>query len=170
MWGPPAPGTILQLIAEQVISRIGGRAEMIPYRGAPAMLSDFLAGRLLFVCDNPAVHMEYLRDGSTRALAILAAQRSTLLPDVPSLPELGLSGIDGTSWWGLFAPARTDLAAVAGMARIARGLVSKPDAASRLAAIGMEPALAGPEQFQATLTDEMSRWRPAVAEMQRRMQ
>jgi tripartite-type tricarboxylate transporter receptor subunit TctC len=109
MWRPPAPGTILQLVAEQVISRIGGRAEMIPYRGASAMLSDFLAGRLLFVGDNPAVHMEYLRDGSTRALAVLAA-------------------------------------------------------------IGMEPALAGPKQFQATLADEMSRWRPAVAEMQRRMQ
>ena len=163
-WAPPTPGTILHLVARQMLDRLRiTEAEMIPYRGAAAMQADFIAGRLSFVCDNPTVHMAALQEGSTRALAVLAGQRSALLPAVPAASEMGLAGIDGTSWWGLFAPPGTDPAAVEAMAGLSAAMLASPEASARLAALGLEPAALGARPFAAYLSDQQQRWAPAIS-------
>lgn len=169
-WAPPLPGTAMHVVGEQFLARLGGQAAMIPYRGSSALLPDFLAGRLTFVCDNPTVHLSYLQDGSTRALAVAAAQRSALLPEVPTLTELGLPGIDFTSWLGVLAPTGTDSAAIAAIADIAEASVSGPEAASRLAAIGLEPAPTGSAEFRDLIEGDLRRWKPAVAAVRGQMQ
>ncbi|MBL6457361.1 tripartite tricarboxylate transporter substrate binding protein [Belnapia sp. T6] len=169
-WAPPLPGTAMHVVGEQMVARLGVQAVMIPYRGSAALLPDFLAGRLTFVCDNPTVHLSYLQDGSTRALAVAAAQRSALLPEVPTLAELGLPGIDFTSWLGVLAPVGTDPAAIAAMAEIAQASVSGAEARARLAAIGLEPAPTGSEEFRGLIAGDLARWKPAVAAVQGQMQ
>ncbi len=160
----------MHVVGEQFLAQLGGQAAMIPYRGSSALLPDFLAGRLTFVCDNPTVHLSYLQDGSTRALAVAAAQRSALLPEVPTLTELGLPGIDFTSWLGVLAPTGTDSAAIAAIADIAEASVSGPEAASRLAAIGLEPAPTGSAEFRDLIEGDLRRWKPAVAAVRGQMQ
>jgi tripartite-type tricarboxylate transporter receptor subunit TctC len=169
-WAPPLPGTAMHVVGEQFLAQLGGQAEIIPYRGSSALLPDFLAGRLTFVCDNPTVHLPYLQDGSTRALAIAAAQRSALLPEVPTLTELGLAGIDFTSWLGVLAPLGTDPAAVAALADIAKASVNGPEATSQLASIGLEPAPTGSAEFRALIEGDLARWKHAVVAVQGQMQ
>lgn len=165
-WAPPTPGTVLHLFGDQLLAHLGVRPAMVPYRGSAAALPDFIAGRLLFMSDNVPLHLPY-RDHTTRALAVAAARRSNLLPEVASLPELGVSGIDGTSWWGIFAPPGTPQDAVAAITGLAEAALSAPGKQERLAALGLEVAMADAATFHDLLSDGSARLRPAVEALRR---
>lgn len=162
-WAPPIPGTLLHLVGQALLTRLGVNAEMIPYRGSGAVVPDFLAGRLDFVCDTPSAYLSYLKDGTLRAVAVAAARRSPLLPDVPALADFGVEGIDGTSWWGLLAPAAIPRPAAEAVAAIVRDAVTRPATRTRMAALCLDPAPAGPEEFAALISGELTRWRPVAA-------
>jgi tripartite-type tricarboxylate transporter receptor subunit TctC len=88
-------------------STTGIQAERVTYRGTPGAITDLLGGRLQFMVVDLGPAVEHLRNGTLRALAVTPARRVDILPDVPTMQEAGIPGIDFASWNAVWVPART---------------------------------------------------------------
>ncbi|MGJ7505694.1 MULTISPECIES: Bug family tripartite tricarboxylate transporter substrate binding protein [unclassified Variovorax] len=131
----------------------------VPYKGSAAALLDLLGGRVDIMFDSPMTAMNYARDGRLMLLAAAAPQRFSQFPDVPTLGEVGLKGLDQGSWLGLFGPENLDPKAHAklqqGVGKVTRSTVWKETVqAMALEAIPEEPANA----FAAAVKSENERW------------
>ncbi|RKK05741.1 tripartite tricarboxylate transporter substrate binding protein [Pseudoroseomonas wenyumeiae] len=136
----------------------------VPYRGSGPMLTEVVAGRVQLGCDNIPTALNFIRDGQMRALAVTSAERSTVLPDVPTLREAGVAGFDATSWFGVQAPARTPEAVVARMGEAIDAIVREPEWNARMRDFAADPprltAEGGttPAAFAAFIATEIARW------------
>ena len=77
----------------------------VPYKGSAPAISDLLGGQIPLMFDPVQSVLQHIRGGKLRALAVSSAERSAVLPQVPTLNESGLKGFEATAWWALFAPA-----------------------------------------------------------------
>src|ERR1700710_624166 len=100
-------GTGQQLVAAAFIKAAGIKLLEVPYKGSPPAFTDLLAGRIDLFFDSIAAGLPYVQSGQARGIAVLSSKRSALAPDVPTLSEAGVPGIDVDSWLGIFAPAKT---------------------------------------------------------------
>jgi tripartite-type tricarboxylate transporter receptor subunit TctC len=99
-------GNSLHLAAELFRARAGGiELVHVPYRGAAPALTDLVAGRVQLMFGDVPVMLPQVQSGGIRALAVTAAERSTALPDVPTMAEAGVSGVESESYYGLIGPA-----------------------------------------------------------------
>src|SRR6185436_14686717 len=89
----------------------------VPYKGSPPAFTDLLAGRIDLFFDSNSAGLPYVQSGQARGIAVLSSKRSPLAPDVPTLSEAGVSGLDVDSWLGIFAPAKTPPEAIARLRR-----------------------------------------------------
>jgi tripartite-type tricarboxylate transporter receptor subunit TctC len=156
-------GTMGHISTEQLRRAAGVELVHAPYRGYPAAMSDLLAGRVALALADLTVFGGPLRGGQLRALAAVAPERSRFLPDVPALPELGLPPIDGSVWFGLFAPAGTPDAIVARLGAELRGWLATPEAVAGLANISQEPAYLDAAALAASLREETARYAAIIA-------
>src|SRR5687767_5094080 len=99
-----------------------------------------------------------LQSGKVRALAVCAAERVKVLPDVPTIAEAGLPGMEAGAWFGLFAPAGTPPAVVAWINREAQKAFAAPEARARFAGQGAMLPLETPEAFGKHVSAEAERW------------
>src|SRR5690606_32151950 len=112
-YGSPGNGTTIHLAGETFKRAAGIDIRHVPYKGSnPAML-DVLAGNIDLAVSSVPSAMGQIQAGKLRPLAVTSARRSTALPDVPTVAELGYAGFDVSTWYGLFMPAGADPAAVA---------------------------------------------------------
>jgi tripartite-type tricarboxylate transporter receptor subunit TctC len=100
-------GTGQHLVAAAFMKAAGVRVQEIPYKGSPPAFTDLLAGRIDLFFDSIAAGMPYVQSGQARGIAVLSSKRSPLAPDVPTMAEAGVSGLDVDSWLGIFVPAKT---------------------------------------------------------------
>ena len=105
------------MIGEQFKVAAGIALTHVPYRGAAPASQDLLAGHVSMLFDIVPLAVSNLQSGKVRALAVCAPERVKVLPDVPTIAEAGLPGMEAGAWFGLFAPAGTPPAAVAWMNR-----------------------------------------------------
>ncbi len=120
----------------------------VPYRGTAPAATDLMAGRVEVMFENYPSVQGYLANGDLRPIAMGAARRSSLLPDVPTVIEAGVAGYESASWFGLFMRAGVPDAAVAAVnAAIDAGL-RQPAVVQRLATLGVEPVGGSPAQFR----------------------
>jgi len=106
-------GTGQQLTAAAFMKAAGVKFLEVPYKGSPPAFTDLLAGRVDLFFDSIAAALPYIQSGQARGIAVLSSQRSPLAPDVPTLSESGVSGLDVESWLGIFVPAKTPPQAIA---------------------------------------------------------
>lgn len=120
-------GTVPHLSGELFKASTGTKLTHVPYRGAGPALNDVLGGQvdLSFLTALSAVKL--VKDGKLRALAVVSSHRLPLLPDVPTLKEAGVSGVDVESWNGLFAPAGTPPAIVQKLSNAVVKIMKEPD-------------------------------------------
>ena len=85
----------------------GVKLQEVPYKGSPPAFTDLLAGRIDLFFDSAAAGLPYVQSGQARGIAVLSSKRSALAPDVPTMSEAGVPGLDVDSWLGIFAPAKT---------------------------------------------------------------
>jgi tripartite-type tricarboxylate transporter receptor subunit TctC len=136
----------------------------VPYRGSGPMLTEVVAGRVQLGCDNIPTALNFIRDGQMRALAVTSTGRSSVLPDVPTLGEAGVSGFDATSWFGVQAPARVPEAVIARMGAAIDAIVREPEWNARMRDFAADPprltAEGGttPAAFAAFIAAEIARW------------
>jgi tripartite-type tricarboxylate transporter receptor subunit TctC len=155
-------GTSSHLAGELFKSLAGVSATHVPYKGAGPALTDLLAGRVDLLFDNIITSLPHIKDGRLRALAVTAAQRSRLVPDVPTMAEAGLPGQEISGWLGLVAPAGTPSEIVEKLsAQMARQL-RLPEVQEKL--VGVEAVGSTPAEFDAFMRSERAKWTRLVKE------
>ena len=106
-------GTGQHLVAAAFMKAAGVRLQEVPYKGSPPAFTDLLAGRIDLFFDSIAAGLPYIQSGQARGVAVLSSKRSPLAPDVPTMSEAGVAGLDVDSWLGIFVPAKTPPAVIA---------------------------------------------------------
>jgi tripartite-type tricarboxylate transporter receptor subunit TctC len=152
-------GTLPHLTMELLLRRTGISVAHIPYRGAAPAMTDLLAGQVQLKMDTYTTSAPLIADGRLHALAIASRERSALLPDIPTVAEMGVAGYEGILWIGLMAPAGTPKAIVDTLAAAARDAVRSPATAARLQHDGVDIGGSTPEAFAALIGNEIVQWR-----------
>ena len=151
-------GSTGHMIGEQFKAMAGIDLTHVPYRGAAPASQDLLAGHVSMLFDIVPLAVSNLQSGKVRALAVCAAERVKVLPDVPTIAEAGLPGMEAGAWFGLFAPAGTPPAAIAWVNQEAKKAFAAPEVGARFAGQGALLPLGAPEAFGAHVTAETERW------------
>ena len=128
---------------------------------APAMMALF-GGETALMYDPVLTSLPHVKASKIRALAVGAAKRTPLLPDLPTVAESGLPGFEATSWFGLVAPAATPRDIIARLHTTLVKTIGERDVAQRLLSQGMEPVLNTPEQFADVIRQDLPRWAKVV--------
>jgi len=127
----------------------------VPYKGGAEAINDTIAQRLAFTFNTVTLALPHIRDGRLRPLGVSSAQRSALLPDVPTIAEAGVPGFEFSFWNGLWAPAGTPPAVVERIAADVRRAFAQPDIRERLTNLGAEPMDMTPAQFSRFVQSEI---------------
>src|SRR5690349_6536560 len=130
----------------------------VPYKGAAPAMQGLLAGDTQLMFDNLASAMSQVKAGKLRALAVTTAERSKLVPDLPTMAEAGVPGFDISTWSGLLAPAGTPPDVVAKWNADVTRILSAPDMRERLAAQGAEAAPDTPAEFSRFIATEIAKY------------
>jgi tripartite-type tricarboxylate transporter receptor subunit TctC len=134
----------------------------VPYKGAPAALTDLAAGQVqLYVSGLPPA-LAMIRAGKAKAMAVTTAQRSSVAPEVPTFAESGLPGYDIVLWYGLLAPSGTDRGIVRRLNEEVVLALTSDDGRQRFSAQGVDPTSSTQQQFAALIRSEMDRWAELV--------
>ncbi len=157
-YGSPGAGSSGHLAGEQFRQMHDLKIAHVHYRGAAPALQDLVAGHVQVMFDIVPLTREHLATGGVRALAITAAKREPAVPQVPTMAEAGMPGVEGGPWFGLFAPAGTPRAAIDWVNAEARKAFSAPDLKKRLEDMGLTLPLGTPEDFGRHVTEETKRW------------
>ena len=152
-------GTLPHVTMELLLRRTGITVAHIPYRGAAPAMTDLLAGQVQLKMDTYATAHQHVAQGKLRALAFASRERSALMPDVPTIAEMGLPGYEGILWIGIMAPAATPKSVIEKLAAAAQHAVRNPDLAERLKRDGIEPVGGTAESFAALIAKEIVQWR-----------
>ncbi len=151
-------GSASHLAAELFKTRAGIELQHIPFRGSAPMTTELLAGRVdLSFATLPTV-ISYIDDGTVRALAVASAKRAARLPDLPTLAEAGMPGVEADAWFALFAPARTPGAVVDLLYGSVSTALQNEAAKAAIAQQGMTLSLRSPAEIAAWLPGEVAKW------------
>jgi tripartite-type tricarboxylate transporter receptor subunit TctC len=130
----------------------------VPYKGGAPALNDLVGGHVdIFVSSLPQV-LELARSGQARALAVTSARRTALLPDVPTLGESGLPGVDLGTWWGIAGPAGIPADIVNALNAEIGKMLTSPELGTFLSNEGAEAETMTPRQFGDMMRLETERW------------
>ena len=154
--------TLQQLATELFAATAGIKLIHVPYKGVAAAFPDMIAGRTHMTISSVAALAGLLRSRHLRALAVTTAQRTTMLPDVPTMIESGIPGFVVTQWHGIVAPAGTPRAAIERLYQGIAASLKQPDVAARLAADGTEAVGSTPREFAAHMQAEREKWTAAI--------
>ncbi len=156
--GTPPPGTSAQLAGELLKSMAGIDYTIVTYRGTGPLTTDLLGGHVKLALNVLAPAMSNLQSGSLKALAVLAAKRSSLLPNVPTTAEAGLPGFESGLNYGLLAPVGTPREIIDRINRELRVIVASAEVRARIAADGGDPMPSTPEEYVADIEREDAKW------------
>jgi tripartite-type tricarboxylate transporter receptor subunit TctC len=156
------PGTTQHLAGELFKLRTGTSIVHVPYKGSAPSLTALISGDVQLSFVNPVAIGQHVKSGRLRALAVAGAKRTTFLPDVPTMKEAGVQGVEVPLWFGLLAPAGTPSDIVHALAGAVEKGARSPDMQKKLLDQGAEPVGNTPEEFQAMLKDEVARWAEVV--------
>ncbi|MFI4930710.1 MAG: Bug family tripartite tricarboxylate transporter substrate binding protein [Burkholderiales bacterium] len=161
-YGTPAPGSLPHFFGVQIAKATGIDYVHVPFNGGAPAMNALIGNQVGFVIDTLVDGIEMHRAGKTRMIATSGSARSPLLPEVPTFTEAGLAGIEGVSWFAVYAPAKTPEGVVRQLnAAINKALVA-PELRERFARLGLEPAGGTPADLAAVMKRDSERWAPVV--------
>jgi len=156
-------GTSIHLAGELFKNMTGVYMVHLPYRGSAPALLDLVAGTSDVMFDNLPSSMAHIKAGKLKALAVTSRQRSSALPDVPTMEEAaGLKGFDATSWFGLLAPAGTPQDIVNRIQHEVAKSLGTPAIKEKLQAQGAIPSGNTPAEFARHIDAEHKKWAQVV--------
>ena len=156
-------GTSIHLAGELFKSMTGTFMAHIPYRGSGPALLDLAAGNMHVMFDNLPSAMQLIKSGKIKALAVTSAQRSSALPELPTIEEAaGLKGYEASSWFGLLAPAGTSMDTVNRIQQEVTKSLGTPAMKEKLQAQGAIPSGITSAQFAALIEAEHKKWAAVV--------
>lgn len=160
-YGSSGTGTAVHLATELFKQKAGVDIVHVPYRGTIAVLPDLMSGRVVMMIDGVPAEAKNIQNGTVKALAVTTATRSPVLPDVPTMKEVGLD-YEVPFWTGLYAPIRTPQPVIDKLAAAANAAMHDPDVVKRLNAIGTEGVGSSPAELDAATRDQFALYRKIV--------
>ena len=134
----------------------------VPYKGTTDAINDIVADRLTMMFDFVGTALPHIKSGRLRALAVATSKRLAVLPDVPSMGELGYPGFDTTMFYAVYAPAGTPRDIVSRLGEEFRAVLERPAVREKFANIVVEPGNLAGEQFSAFLAAQYTRWEAMI--------
>ncbi|HMA74734.1 MAG TPA: tripartite tricarboxylate transporter substrate binding protein [Xanthobacteraceae bacterium] len=155
-------GAAAHLSAELFKSEAKVDIVSVSYKGAAPALQDLIAGHVQLMFATSASVVGFVKAGTLRPLAVTTLKRFSLMPELPTVAELGLPGFDATTWHGLVAPIGTPRDVIATLSRATVQALKDPDTLRQLHDLGVEVSSSTPEEFAAHIKREIPKWAAVV--------
>lgn len=157
-YGSGGVGTLTHLLPELIASNTGAQFTHVAYRGTGPALIDLIAGQVDFVMDLVQTSLPQITAGKLRGLAVSSHQRAPQLPNVPTLAETIMPGLDAQGWYGLLAPAGTPAAVLDALNSALNGALADPAVVARITNLGSAPISGSRDAFMNLVKSETKRW------------
>ncbi|MEN3293768.1 MAG: hypothetical protein V7642_3021 [Burkholderiales bacterium] len=157
-YASPGEGSSPHLTTELFLSESKTEAQHIPYKGGSPGMAALLSGEVDFLIDTLTVPMPMIKSGRVRALAVSTAKRLPELPEVPTLQESGLNGFEAATWFAMFAPKGTPPEIIASLNKMVNVALKDPAIISRMAQAGLQATPSTPAQLTETVKSENAKW------------
>lgn len=155
-------GTAPHFAAELFKMNAGVEMLGVPYKGSAPAVNDTIAGQTQFMFPSLFTAYSHVKNGKLRALGVAGPKRVPSLPDVPTLKEAGVEGVDVTQWYGLFAPAKTPKAVIDKLNSALNQVLSDKDIVRRIEESGADVQTSTPDEFGKLVKDELAKWKRVV--------
>jgi len=157
-------GSSNHLAIELLIRQANLKLLHVPYKGSGPALTDLLGSQVDSMMDQLTASIEHIRNGRIKALAVSSRKRSPLLPDVPTLDELGVAGYEASTFTGIFGPAAIPPASTEKLYGALRKALSNPTVRERYRSMGVEVMDMSPAEFAAYVRADYEKWRRIARE------
>jgi tripartite-type tricarboxylate transporter receptor subunit TctC len=137
----------------------------VPYKGTGPAMTDLLGGQVDLMCDQTTNTTKQIKGGTIKAYAVTSAKRLDALPDVPTVAEIGLPGMQVGIWHGIYAPKGTPAEITQKLSASLQKALKDPNIVARFAELGTVPSTdeeATPAGLKTKLESEVSRWKPII--------
>jgi tripartite-type tricarboxylate transporter receptor subunit TctC len=155
-------GAAAHLAGELFKTRADINIVHVAYKGAAPALQDVISGHVQMMFATAASVIGLIKSGRVRALAVTTPKRTALLPDLPTVAELGLPGFDATTWHGLVAPAGTPKEIIETLAFSTAEALKDPQTRKSLEDLGVDVVGNTPKEFEAYIQSEIPKWTEVV--------
>jgi tripartite-type tricarboxylate transporter receptor subunit TctC len=158
-------GTSQHLSLELLAYKSGVKFTHVPYKGSGPAIQDVIAGQVEMMFDTTVVAAPHIQSGKLRAIAVTSARRLASMPDVPTIAESGVAGLQDfevQSWQAIFVPAGTPAPIVERMHAEIRKILAQPDMQEKMKSFGMEPADLTTAQISAFQKAEVEKWAQVI--------
>jgi tripartite-type tricarboxylate transporter receptor subunit TctC len=160
--GSSGTGGLIHLTCEMFKIAAGIDVLHVPYKGTSLLMPDLISGRVTMALDTLPPYMPMLKEGKVRALAITTAQRSSLMPDLPTVAESGYPGFESVAVYGFFAPAGTSAAIIKKLNADINAVLLDPELKDKLLKVGIEVEGSTPEALAAFVDKEIAKWAAVI--------
>jgi tripartite-type tricarboxylate transporter receptor subunit TctC len=157
-YGSAGTGSSTHTVAELFKMVAGVDLQHVPYRGSAPALNDTVGGTLQIMLDQLPSAIGQIRAGTVRALAVTGPRRSRLLPEVPTVAEIGLPDAEATSWGAVMAPAGTPAPAIERLNALVVEALAMPTVQERLAQAGADAVSSSPTELAQRIRAETEKW------------
>ena len=157
-YGSSGVGSTQHLAGEAFNLAAGTKAVHVPYKGSAQALADLVGGQIQLDFDTTSSAMAFIKGGKVKALAVMSPKRTPELPDVPTLAEAGLPGVEMTTWYGLFVTAGTPKPVVDKLYAETMKAIKDPEVAKKLVGLGGEPGNVSQAEFAALVKSDYDRF------------
>jgi tripartite-type tricarboxylate transporter receptor subunit TctC len=161
--GHPGIGTLGHITAALIEQFADVKMTNVPYRGTSPLMTDLLAGQIDVATDFMPTYVPLVEDNKIRALAVTTAQRTTQLPNVPTVQEAGYKGFEATAWYAVVAPAGTPSDIIAKVNGAVNAYLKSDKGKAFLEQNTMQGAGGTPEDLKAFIASELAKLAPVIA-------
>ena len=168
--GSSGIGSTQHLACEAFALATGTKITHVPYKGSSQALTDLVGGQIQLDFDTTSSAMSFIKGGKVKALAVMTPKRSPELPEVPTLTEAGVPGVEMSTWYGLFATAGTPKEVVARLYAETMKTLQLPDVKQRLVGLAGEAGTLTSEQFAAMNKADFDRFGKLVKDANVKME
>ena len=161
-YGSPAPGSLPHFFGLMIGKGTGVELTHVPYNGGAPMMNGVMGDQVSAGIDTTVEMIELHRAGKIRILGTSGAARSPLLPEVPTLVESGLTGVEGTGWFAVYAPAKTPEATIRQLNAAINKALASAELRERFTRLGLEPSGGTAAELGARMAQDTARWAPVV--------
>jgi tripartite-type tricarboxylate transporter receptor subunit TctC len=161
-YGTPSAGSALHFTGVMLARAAGFEFVHVPYQGGPPAAQDALAGQIAATILPIGTPLPYVQSGNLRALVTTGPQRSSLLPDVPTIRKAGYPALEAVEWFGILVPAKTPAEIVGRLNNVIREALKTNNVRTGLAKMSIDVAEASPAGFARLVKSDFDRWGPIV--------
>jgi tripartite-type tricarboxylate transporter receptor subunit TctC len=155
-------GTAPHFAAEMFKLATGTSMIHVPYKGSAPAITDTIGGQTQLMFPSLFTAMPYVKGGKLRAVGVAGDKRSALMPDVPTLKEQGINGVDVSQWYAIFAPAKTPRPVIDQLNKVLNQVLADKTVVQRLESHGAEVSTMTPDQLRSYVQQEQVKWKKVV--------